>query len=158
VGKFGCGLKGRTIKNMNAKMRPASPTKPAAIPPTTTDVLVPPVVAGAELGVAEVAMLLVVGVMSDSVNVEGILVVGRSTGAMDCNNGFQCQLRPPGNEYTRTVMLLVLKVLGVEEEIVGAEVEVLVGVFVVVGVAEEEVVEEEVLVVTGVVELAVVAG
>lgn len=124
---------------MNAKMRPASPTKPAAIPPTTTDVLVPPVVAGAELGVAEVAMLLVVGILSDSVNVEGILVVGRSTGVME-------------------VMLLVLKVLGVEEEIVGAEVEVLVGVFVVVGVAEEEVVEEEVLVVTGVVELAVVAG
>jgi len=84
-------------------------------------------------------MLLVVGILSDSVNVVGILVVGKSTGVME-------------------VMLLVLKVLGVEEEIVGAEVEVLVGVFVVVGVAEEEVVEEEVLVVTGVVELAVVAG
>jgi len=124
---------------MNAKIRPATPTRPAAIPPTTTDVLEPPVVAGAELGVAEVAMLLVVGVMSDSVN-EAILVVGRSTGAME-------------------VMPLVLKVLEVEEEIVGAEVEVLVDVLVVVGVAEEEVEEgEEELVVTGVAELLVVSG
>jgi hypothetical protein len=62
-------------------MRPATPTKPAAIAPTTMDVLVPPVVDG--LGVAEDAILLVRGRRLVSV-IGGTLLEGRTTGMMVC--------------------------------------------------------------------------
>jgi len=63
-------------------MRPARPTKLAAIQPTTTDVLVPPEEVGVALGVAEDAMLLVAGTILDSENV-GTLLVGISTGVIE---------------------------------------------------------------------------
>lgn len=46
-----------TKKNIVAKIRPASPTKPAAIPPTTAEVLVLLVGAAVELAVAEDVLL-----------------------------------------------------------------------------------------------------
>jgi hypothetical protein len=80
----------RTKKNIIAEMRPARPTKLAAIQPTTTDVLVPPEEVGVALGVAEDAMLLVAGTILDSENV-GTLLVGISTGVIDCK-GVICVL------------------------------------------------------------------
>jgi hypothetical protein len=73
------------MKNMIAKMRPARPTKPAAIPPTTIDVLVPPVpvAVGDALGVVNDAVLLGKGRKLVSVN-RGTLLDGKNTGVTGC--------------------------------------------------------------------------
>ena len=72
------GRRGRTAKNKIAKMRPARPTKPAAIPPTKRDVLVLPVAVVVGLGVAEVALIERGGAIV--LVYAGTLLVGRNTG------------------------------------------------------------------------------
>jgi len=70
---------------MVTTIRPATPTKPAAIAPTTIDVLVPPVADGVGVGVAEDATLLLVrGRKLVLVNAGSTLLVGIIKGAKDC--------------------------------------------------------------------------
>lgn len=104
-------------------MRPARPTKPAAIPPTTTDVLVPPDGEAVALGVAEtvgIVKLLATGRVKESVNT-GTLLVGTTTG----EKGIKLVVEE----------LEVEEVVGVGIEM-EVEVEVLIGVLEVEGVVE----------------------
>lgn len=115
------------MKNKIAKITPAIPTKPAAMPPTTIDVLVPPVPVEVALGVAEVVVLLGRGRKLVSVMV-GTLLDGRTMGVM-------------GTELE--VDVDVVEVVEVVEVVVGeVDVVVVVGVLLVVGVADVVIIEE----------------
>jgi hypothetical protein len=131
------------------------------MPPTTIDVLVPPLVVGVGLGVAEEAPLLARGRAPMLVDVGIVLVGSTNVGVVDCRYILYQPKLLVGN-YTPTVRLVdgdvaiaVAVDVEVEVEVVEGEVDVLVGVSLVVGVVEVSEVESEVA--SGVFEL-VVAG